>query len=156
MRSLWLYGVLILACLSGPAFAGETRHIDLNDGSTITGEVLSLNNGIYTIKSPSLGTMKIEESRIRAIRSGSASPAAAGAGASPEDRAALQEKMLRDKDVLNMIQSLQNDPDFQKIMENPEIMKAVQAGDIATLQANPEFMKLLNNATVRDIQKKVQ
>jgi hypothetical protein len=155
MRSLFISGTLVLACLFSPAYAGETREIDLLDGSTVIGEVVSLSNGIYTVKSPSLGTIRIEQSRIRTIRSGAA-PAAAGATVSPEDTKVLQEKMLKDKDVLNLIQSLQQDPDFQKALQNPEIMKAVQAGDIATLQADPEFMKLLNNTTVRNIQKKVQ
>ena len=41
----------------------------LNDGSVICGEINSYNGGIYTLKSNALGTVKIEESKIRAIRS---------------------------------------------------------------------------------------
>jgi hypothetical protein len=64
--------------------------------------------------------------------------------------------MTSDKEIMSMIQSLRNDPDFKKILEDPEIMKAVQAGDVPALMANPRFMKLMNNATVKEIEKKVE
>lgn len=156
MRTVVTACALITACFIGSAPAGELRTIELTDGGTLTGEVLSLSNGMYTIKTPSLGEMRIEESKIRSIRSGSAPAPAAGTGASPADTTALQEKLLRDKEVVALIQSLQNDPDFQKVLQDPDLMKAVQAGDLAVLQSHPEFMKLLNNATVGEIRKKVQ
>ncbi len=64
--------------------------------------------------------------------------------------------MLSDKETMSLIQTLQSDPEFNKILEDPEIMKAVNSGDIAALQANPRFMMLLNNATVKEIVKKVK
>src|SRR5271169_2617239 len=132
--------------------AGEVRVIELTDGSIITGEVSSLNNGVYIIKSESLGTIKLEESKIRAIRSKSSDT-----NASPSQKTSgLQEKMLSDKEIMGLILSLQNDPDFKKALEDPVIMKAVNNGDISALTANPEFMKLLNNATVKEIQQKTR
>jgi hypothetical protein len=68
----------------------------------------------------------------------------------------LQDKMMNDGEIMDMIKSLQNDRDFQKILEDPEVMKAVNSGDIAALTANPGFMKLLDNKTVQDIQNKVK
>ncbi len=139
------------------AGAGELKVIELKDGSTITGELLSLSGGVYTIKSDSLGVIKLEESKVRAIRSQSpASSAAPGSGASGADIRSLQDKMMSDKEVMSMIQSLQDDAEFKKLLEDPETMKAVQSGDVATLMANPQFMKLLNNPTVKDIQNKVK
>ncbi|HYA86455.1 MAG TPA: hypothetical protein VEI57_05245 [Nitrospirota bacterium] len=152
MRLLLLIIPLVFLLLVQNTFAGEVRVIELTDGSTITGEVLSLSNGVYTIKSESLGTIKLAESKIRAIRAKSSGTDAA----SPKDTSALQEKMVSDKEIMGLIQSLQNDPDFKKALEDPEIMKAVNDGDIAALTANPRFMKLLNNATVREIQQKAR
>jgi hypothetical protein len=134
------------------ASAGEVRVIELTDGSMITGHVLSLNNGVYLIRSDSLGTIKIEESKVRAILS---KPSGTKAS-SIQETGTLQEKMLNDKDILGLVQSLQNDPDFQKALEDPEIMKAVKAGDIPALTANPKFMKLLDNAMVKEIQNKIK
>jgi hypothetical protein len=146
--------LLLILCVlfAQHAAAGEVRVIELTDGSMITGQVLSLNNGVYLIRSDSLGTIKIEESKIRAIRSKSSGTNAS----SIQGIGALQKKMLNDSEILDMVQSLQNDPDFQKALEDPEIMKAVKAGDIPALTANPKFMKLLDNATVKEIQNKTK
>jgi hypothetical protein len=152
MRILFLCGSLVLALWLQDAVAGEMRDIELNDGSTITGEVLSLNSGIYTVRSDSLGTIRIEETKIRAIRARAASKNTGTAG----EITTLQNKMMSDQEILGLIQSLQNDPEFQKILEDPELLKAVTAGDVPALMANPRFMKLLNNSTVQEIQKKVK
>lgn len=158
MRLFLIWLTIILGMAAGSLSAGEMREIELKDGSVITGEVMSLSNGVYTIKSESLGAVNIEEAKIRAIRSksspGNASHAQGGGQAG--EAKSLQEKMMSDQEIMGLIQSLQNDPDFKKAMEDPEVMKAVQAGDVAALSANPKFMKLLNNATVREIEKKVK
>ncbi len=159
MKAIISIGLLILILAAGTVLAGEMREVELTDGSVITGEVLSLSGGIYTVKSGSLGIIKLEESKVRAIRSripsGSGAQKDGQAGSEAEARS-LQEKMLSDKEVMSMIQSLRDDPEFQKILEDPEVMKAVQAGDLPALMANPRFMKLLNNSTVQEIQKKVK
>ncbi len=159
MRPVIFACFLILTFAAVPVHAGEPRDIELNDGSVITGEVLSLSGGTYTIKSDSLGTIKLEDSKVRAIRSKSADgngSQKSSASLSGADARNIQEKMMSDKEIMAMIQSLQNDPDFKKILEDPGTMKAVQAGDISALMANPQFMKLLNNSTVKDIEKKVK
>ncbi len=156
-------GPVILSCFlvlifsTATVFAGEIRNIEMTDGSVITGEVLSLSAGVYTIKSDSLGTIRIEESKVRAIRTRSISDggtrrdnlAEASGGAK-----AIQEKMMNDREIMGMIQSLRNDPEFRKILEDPDVMKAVNSGDFTALMANPQFLKLLNNATVQDIRKR--
>ena len=129
--------ILVLLLAAGSARAGELKQIELTDGSVITGEVLSLANGIYTIRTASLGTVTVRDDRVRTIRSrGSAAPAPhASAAPSPAEISSLTEKMMSDGEVMDMIQSLKDDPSFQKALEDPEIM---------------------NNATVRDIQRKMQ
>lgn len=159
MRTVIFACFLILTFAAAPVHAGEPRDIELNDGSVITGEVLSLSGGTYTIKSESLGTIKLEESKVRTIRSKSADSGESqksSGSLSGADARSIQEKMASDKEIMAMIQSLQNDPEFQKILEDPETMKAVQAGDIPALMANPQFMKLLNHSTVKEIEKKVK
>ncbi len=146
------------------AHAGEVKEVELNDGTVITGEIVSLNNGIYTIKSESLGTIKLTESKVRSIRQKSPVKTAGERNASQQNpnsvdanaqAQSLQQKMMNDKEVMDKIRSLENDPEFKKILEDPEVVRAVNSGDVAALMANPQFMKLLNNRTVQDITNKV-
>jgi hypothetical protein len=151
MRCFAMYLTMILGLLAGSATAGELREVQLSDGSVVSGEVLSLSGGIYTIKSETLGTLRLEESKVRVIRPKSSPKSNAGG-----DTKSLQEKMMSDQEVMSMITSLQNDPEFKKIMEDPKLVQAVAAGDIAVLMADPRFVKLLSNPAVQEIQKKVK
>jgi hypothetical protein len=150
--------VIALNFCAGNADAGEVREIELTDGSVISGEVLSLSSGIYTVRSGSLGIVKLEESKVRTIRSKTPSldPQPAQSSSSPGQIQSLEQKMISDKEIMGLIQSLQDDPEFKNMLEDPDVMKAVNAGDIAALSANPKFMKLLNNRTVQEIEKKMK
>jgi hypothetical protein len=142
---------LALAAVATVVNAAETREIELTDGSVITGEVVSLSGGIYTVRSATLGTLRIEESKVRVIRlQGPAAPSGVGGQVK-----SLENKMLGDSEIMDAIRALQNDPDLQKILQDPEIMKAVQTGNIDALMRNPGFMKLLNKQVVQDINKKL-
>ena len=152
MRLIRMFFPLFFLLFVQNVAAGELQVIELNDGSTIAGEVLSLANGVYTVKSDSLGTIKLEASKIRTIRTKSSGTMSA----SPQEMKALKEKMLSDNEIMVLIQSLQNNPDFKKALEDPEILKAVSEGDVSALTANSQFMKLLNNATVKKIEEKVR
>jgi hypothetical protein len=149
--------VLIVLALLVPAIdsvaAGEVRQIELADGSVLTGEVLSYANGVYTVRTGSLGTITIEDSRVRSISS--PGQAASSAGPSYGQARSLEEQMRSDEQVMNMIRSLKDDPAFRRVLEDPGILRAVEAGDLATLMANPRFMELMNNPTVREIQNKI-
>lgn len=157
-----IYSVCILVSvilMLSIAHAGEVRVIELNDGSVLTGEIVSLSSGIYTIRTESLGTLKIEEHRVRSMRMKEAaekSGSGQGANRVSGEVKSLQDRMMSDTEIMDMIRTLQNDPEFQKILEDPEVMKAVQAGDVTSLMANPKFMKLIENPTVKEIKKKVE
>ncbi len=156
MRLFLICSVVVLILVVRGASAGGLREIELRDGSIITGDVVSLSNGIYTIKSDSLGTVRIEESKINVIRPKSSAQGAGAMQSAAGEVRSIQTRMMNDQEVLGLIKSLQNDPDFKKILEDPDILKAVNDGDIPALMANPKFSKLLNNSTVQEIQKKVK
>lgn len=153
MIRAFIISLFLSALLAVTSSAGEIKEIELTDGSVITGEVLSLNSGVYIIKTSSLGTLKIDDAKVRAIRPRSTSSSRPSGQNS--DVKSLQDKMMNDQEVMSMIQSLKDDPQFNKILEDPEIMNAVSSGDTAALMANPKFLQLLHNPTVRDIQQKV-
>ncbi len=160
MRRLagWLTLALVLMLAAG-AWAKELREIELTDGSVLSGEILSLNNGVFTIRTPNLGVITIAQSKVRTIREQPvAGEAAAGPGSGDLSAQArsMQGKMMGDKEIMGLILSLQDDPEFQKILADPEVMGAVSAGDLTALTANPRFMQLMNNPTVKKIQRKVR
>ncbi len=152
MRQLIAVFLFVLIAGTGASFSGEVREIELTDGSVVTGEIVSLHGDVYTVKSDSLGTITIRDAKVKAIRQAGASHSLSDQNTPGES---LQRKMMSDKEIMAMIQSLQNDPEFQKALQDPEIMRAVNAGDVAALTSNPKFMKLLQNSTVQEIQRKV-
>ncbi|HLE39950.1 MAG TPA: hypothetical protein VI956_00440 [Nitrospirota bacterium] len=161
IRFIAVYFLLAAGLAVCTAYAGEMKELELNDGTVITGEIVSLDDGVYTVKSESLGTIKLAESRVRTIRT-KGSPKGSGEQNASQQNAdanaqaqALQQKMMNDKEVMDKIRSLVNDPEFQKILEDPEVMRAVNSGDVAALMANPQFLKLMNNRTVQEITNKV-
>jgi hypothetical protein len=123
--------------------------IELNDGSLLYGQIVSLKDGVYTVNTLSLGSVNIEESKIRAIRFKSDEQAA------KEQIQAMKQLMLSDKEIINVIVSLKDDPDVQNILKDPALMKAINSGDLETLLSNPKFLKLLSNPKILDIKKKV-
>ena len=150
MRHLFIGLFILLAFLVGHLWAGELREIELDDGSVIFGEIVSLKDGVYTLVSKSLGTVRLEEGRIRAIRSKTPP-------VSPEiPLEEMKHRMMNDDEIMSMILTLQNDPDFKEILKDPVIMNAIASGDINALLSNQEFLKLLDNPTIKEIGKKVQ
>ena len=63
----------------------------------------------------------------------------------------LQNQMMNNEKVMALIYLLQQDPDFQKALNDPEIMDAISRGDIQKLSTNPKFIKLLNHPRVKEI-----
>ena len=147
MRFIFFYVIAILCLIIGNASAGEIRAIKLNDGSILCGEVSTLSEGIYTIKTISLGDLKVKESEIYSIRS---------IDSSKDEIQAIRKKLTDDDELLKKVLSMQNDPEFQKVMKDPAIIEAVNAGDMNKLLSNPDFRRLLNNPKILDIRKELK
>jgi len=167
--------IFLLFILASQGFASEPAEIVLRDGSVIRAEVISLQEGVYTLKSESLGTIIIEQSRIASIKMGSGmSP-----GMSPDRHAStpssttpevasqtaesnvvgqvntMREVLMSDQSIMEKLSSLSNDPELMRVVQDPEIMKSVTSGDIKALMANDKFMQLLNNPNIQEISKKI-
>lgn len=166
MKNAVLPFILFFSILSCAAFADNLNRIELNDGSVIIGELSGMENGIYTVKTQGMGPLLIEESRIKQIGSlengGSPllkQPQAVKqpqAGESVSNKAeAMRNKMLGDQEAMGMVMSLQNDPQFQEILQDPEIMSAIQSGNSASLANNEKFMRLKNNPKIQAIKEKI-
>ena len=159
MKKTILLLIIFFNILPGLTLASKLSRIELNDGNIIIGEISNFNNGIYSIASDGMGQLKIEESRIKQISSANSNqittPTEPLANTlSSENINALANKMMSDKETVGMIASLQNDPQFQAIINDPEIINAVKSGDSASLMSNEKFMQLKDNPTIQKISKK--
>jgi len=136
--------------------AGELKEIVLTDGSTIVGEIVSMTNGIYTIKTATLGELKIEDSRVEIIRNSSGRQEENESASVQQEILAVQQKMLADESIIQVILALQNDPDFQDVLQDESIMMAISSGDFNALMTNPKIVKLMNNSNVQEIKRKFE
>jgi hypothetical protein len=153
----------VLLSLYSGYLAADERIIELTDGSVISGELKSLNQGVYTIQSGTLGTLQVEEAKIKIIRvkpadSTPVKPTARPLSSTPSstpvhgaEMQAIQGLLLSQPGLLDKVMELQNDPSVQEILADPKVMGAVTSGDIDSLTANPQFMQLLENAKIKDI-----
>jgi len=153
--------LLLLGVASAPAPAGELRQITLNDGSVITGEIESAQGGIYTVRSPSLGRVTIRDSEIRSIAAPGAPPSTdSGApGALPPtgnpQLDAVQQRILADDSIMSSVAALQSDPQIEAVLNDPDIMEALRAGNIDALEHNPKFRSLLDDPALQEITRKL-
>lgn len=133
--------------------------IELKDGSRIEGEIQGIENGVYTVLSPSVGTVHIAQSNIvRIVYSGDVSNAAASSGKSPtRDDAVTREiqqtqtRLAQDPAAMQSIMSLQSDPQIQAILNDPAIVKAIQDGDYMSLLGNSKIQALENNEHLKQL-----
>lgn len=156
----------ILLLSTTPALA-ETASIHLNDGTTVRGEVIGLKDGNYQIRSSSLGTLDIPQSKIKLVEFGAtatinnvaSAPAssvngelgAPASGASAAALANITSRLQNSPGLMSNISSLAEDPDIRAIVEDPEIQRLIQAGDFSSLMTNPKMRKLMNNSKIKDI-----
>jgi hypothetical protein len=162
MKKIIYSGVMIVTLLfAAHVFAGDAATIYLNDGSVLAGEIISLNNGVYTIQTDSMGLININQSKISAVdfksHSGISASDSKGTGnrATMEQASDVSKKIMADEEIMEMIMELQDDPDFKAVLNDPEMMNAINTGNIEVLLSNPEFVKLMNKAEVEAINRKL-
>lgn len=143
-----------LAC-SATAFATT---IVLRDGTVIQGEVKSLQDGVYTIETASVGTLRVRAADVRSIDEDGKSPSTSGAGQPPKGSSsgvdpldAAKSQISADPKLLATVLALQNDPAVLAVLSDPEVMKAITANDYAALMSNPKIVALMQNPKVREI-----
>jgi hypothetical protein len=144
-----------LLAFSGASFAAT---VVLRDGTVIHGEVTSLQDDVYSVETDSLGTIRVRKQEVRSIDDGAEPTSRADFesstnGSSPRagELDATQSRIMQDPKLLATVLALQDDPDVLAVLADPEITKAMAAGDYAALQNNPKIVALMHNAKMREI-----
>jgi hypothetical protein len=138
----------------GPHGVASAAKLVLKDGTVIHGEIDSLQNAVYTVKSNSLGTLQIRQQDVQVIDN--ASTAAVGAPTSGSmsesaQRNAVQSKLTQDPTLLSKVEALQSDPDVLAILNDPEIMSTIASGDYGVLMSHPKIIALMQNSQMQEI-----
>ena len=149
--------VIVLAgftFLSSWVVAGTPQYIQLVDGSEIRAEVVALDAEMYTLRSASLGELKIPAAKIRTISTESKAVAnnassASSTGGSTMDN--VRRSIMDDRDAMAKIESLQDDPVVKDILSDEATMRAINSGDLSSLMSNPKIKALMENPAIRDI-----
>jgi len=157
------FGLLFALTIASFAYAAESSKIELADGSTVDGEIISFSDGKYTVRSPSLGTLQVEDANVRTIRKGNEP-----GGTSPQDVTSLDKTTLHNEmqklrpaitgnpDIMKTIAGLMSDPAFQALFKDPEIMNAAKNLDVKALMANPQFVSAVNHPAIQEIRQKLK
>lgn len=144
-------GVLLfgLAALLAPYGAVSAATLVLKDGAVIHGEIETLRDDVYTVRTETLGTVQVRKQDVRTIDHGGES----AAESSPEsaELQAMQLRMAQNAELLPMIQALQSDPEVQAVLADPEIVSAIASGNYAVLMNHPKIIALTRNAKMREI-----
>jgi len=152
-----LTGLLALT-LSSSSMAQQQAHIELQDGSSLRGELIGLENGVYRIRTRHLGVIELNQADIRSLGYGDAPTVSNSSGTTAGSPLsgqlnALQQGMMGDESTMKLIMGLADDPAVQAILSNPTLMQSISSGDLGALSKDPDFTRLMNHPTVRQIQR---
>lgn len=146
-RSTILAGTLCMLLSMSGALHADIIH--LNDGSSINGEILSLKKGVYTIRSSTMGILKLRKTQVKAINNGEQQFIANQY--SPNYFNHINKSVSASPDIQQSISGLNTDPIVQQILADPELMSAIQHRDMEKLQQNPLILKLMKNPQMQAI-----
>jgi hypothetical protein len=141
--------LLALATVPSPA----ASRIELVDGTEIIGEVVSMSNGRYVIRSPSLGQIELPQSSIRVIEETGGTAQAKSANA---DMQAIQQQIVTSPELMQLVTAMMSDPEIQEAIKDPEFVQLIMSGDLVTLKNDPRINRLMSNPSMQAIIGKMQ
>lgn len=163
MNKIFFFFVFLFVLARAAFCENQMSRIELNDGSIIHGVVISLNNGIYDIKSVSVGNLKIESSKVKKIESLNSSFPADPMQSRPNSvepnigpYKETKQKLLSDPETASIVTSLAADPQVQALAKDPQVAEAAKSGNFEALMKNENFMKLMNDPRVQEAAQKLE
>jgi len=148
---------LFLWIVPSSSHAGVRSQVQLLDGTLIQAEIISFSNGVYKLRSESLGTISVAEDRVQSIRPNksqiSGTPAQLETADPPVGQKVqgLQQKLTSDPKTMEMLLDLGNDPSMIGVLNDKDLMRAIQQGNLSTVIKNPKIQKLMKSKAVGDV-----
>ncbi len=159
MKKIIIFLFISSACLA-VAYCEQASRIELTDGSVINGEVVSFANGVYTINTATLGSVKIESAKISKIQTVNPpltnTPHLEAVNLSQRQIEAYRQKIAGNPQNAAVITGLANNPQVQGLAQDPQIQEAAKSGDIQALLKNEKFMQVVNDPELQETVKKLK
>lgn len=153
-----LFLVITAANFALCAHAQATKIITLKDGSVIKGEVTQLSDGVYTLKTPNLGDIRVPEAEVVSlVAEGAAQTAQSTQNESIKDQAqGIQASLLSDPEIMTEIQNIMQDPEIRGVLSDPAFMNAIFSYNPDQIRQNEKTQNLLQNPKFRSLIEKVR
>jgi hypothetical protein len=166
MKRFFIFFFSILSA-SSLAFAQSTeKTVVLKDGSVIKGNVVKMENGVYTVSSEHLGQIEIKDTDIAGIQSSNApiiidnnNTAAANASQTGDIKNqvnALQSSIISDPEMMKDIAKLLDDPAILSLLSDQSFVNDVMSMDKSKLENNPKINQMMSNPKVKELIEKIQ
>ena len=162
------FSVFLLFSFFTPlAFAGSTKQIALKDGSVIKGELVSFENGIYTIQTDNLGQLQLPEANVLSVANetiaAQAPQVAAQAGSAPNFSnkvSTMQNQIMADPQAMQAVQAMAEDPEIAAMISDPDFVKqltaAVSNNNVESVAGDPKIQQLMSNPKMQALIQQLQ
>ena len=148
---------LFLWIVPSSSHAGVRSQVQLLDGTLIQAEIISFSKGIYKLRSKSLGVLSIPEEKVQSIHSNQSEDIEPlknpGNEVSPTNLKVqgFKNKLTSDPKTMEMLINLQDDPSMIGVLNDKDLMRAIQQGNLSTVIKNPKIQKLMKSKAVGDV-----
>ncbi len=147
--------------------AGTTKHIALKDGSVIKGELISFENGTYTLQTDNLGRLQLPEANVISISNDAVMPPSPTGGqavnATPvfsNKVNAMQNQIMGNPQAIQAVQAMAEDPEIAAMISDPafvqQLTAAVSNNNIDSVAGDPKIQQLMNNPKMQALIQQLQ
>lgn len=177
MRKLYIYIIAFIAVIMPLGVFAQSSKITLSDNTIIYGTVVGMSNGIYVIKTQTMGELNIDaenvvsisslknnsnssdnSSQIKIIEESKRNNYSNKNTQSSDYNSSLQEQanmrvqsMTMDSNFLDSLMSLSENSMMNDIMNDPEIMDAINRGDYDFLMQNDKMHGLMESDDIKSL-----
>ncbi len=177
--SFALVTTLFLVICFSLAAQNASQRVILDDNTVLIGRVVELKDGIYTIETETLGSIKISADKILEISSNSGStvqrapkigiidgarsssarqndekspvPAGSDLARQQEEVNSRVKSMTMSGDFLDSMMNLSESSEMLDIMQDPEVMEAISNNDYEYLMNSDKMKNLMDSQEIKDL-----
>lgn len=151
--------IILTLFLSAPLLADPlppTRdRLVLQDGSVLAGELLNFDGNTYHFKSDSLGELSLEAERVARLYTRHNDDPGEASGFLPPPAVNLGDGDPTPQGPLDMLLSLQRDPQVRVFIEDILALSALANGDVEGVMQNPKMLELFDDPLTRMVVKRI-